>query len=768
MPDVRVEVAFTSGYATPANERTWTDVSSFVELHEGIAITFGRTDERATCDANSLSLTLDNSDGRFTAGLASSPYYPNVKIGRPIRVTAAQVGGPSVSNPTFDVNVSGWTVIGSATFARSTTQAWEGSASGRITLPTAAANAAGVQATMSNLIVGQTYRVALMCFVPTGSPAVGINFGAATTPAASATTTLVNAWQEVELTFTASATTHPLKVFTAGASTAGQFVYLDSVSFASVRFEGYVDAWPIEWLEGVSTYAVARIGASSRMARLGLSNPLISSILQEIGQDSPLALYPLSEPAGATSASDASGNLAPKLNVVGSGPAIVFGSAPGPTIDGLTAAEFRPNGKFLRVDGAALPDTTTACTLEAFALSNLSVAYFSVVNLGNTRDPSVHLELGIDGSLCAFAYVTDSSPAPAPGVMSATGTTVLHGDGETHHLAATVSGTTLRLYVDGILEATVSDADFVFPNVNRLQVGEIYLAGSSDADKTGVVAHVAIYDKALTADRIAAHAGAGLGGLAGDLAVERLDRIAAYGAVPVAERDIDPSATTPMQAIDTSDKTALSLAHMVESTEGGVLFDARDNTFTYVGRLARYGAPAAFTLDMALQQVEAGVRPALDRQGLINDITASTPEGASVRVINQASVDDYGRHAPPDVELLTTDPMQAEAAANWLVNRYGEPRARVPAMTVDVLALPSATQTALLAATVGTRFVVSNWPAQVGGTYDFGFFVEGYTEAIDPESHVIALNVSPAAITDVFILDDAVRGALDGPYPLAY
>lgn len=83
MPDVVVEIAFNAGYNTPAASRTWTDVSAYVELSDRIGIDFGRQDERSTAGANTLTLTLDNTDGRFTAQRAASPYYPNVKIGRP-------------------------------------------------------------------------------------------------------------------------------------------------------------------------------------------------------------------------------------------------------------------------------------------------------------------------------------------------------------------------------------------------------------------------------------------------------------------------------------------------------------------------------------------------------------------------------------------------------------------------------------------------------------------------------------------------------------
>lgn len=85
---LKVEVAFNAGYATAAGSRTWTDITSYVELADGIDIEIGRRDEFTDADANTLSLTLDNSDGRFTPERSSSPYYPNVKLYRPIRVTA--------------------------------------------------------------------------------------------------------------------------------------------------------------------------------------------------------------------------------------------------------------------------------------------------------------------------------------------------------------------------------------------------------------------------------------------------------------------------------------------------------------------------------------------------------------------------------------------------------------------------------------------------------------------------------------------------------
>lgn len=107
MPDVVVEIAFNAGWSTPAASRTWTDVSSYVELEQGIDIGFGRSDELSTADANTLKVVLDNTGGRFTPEYASGANYPNVKVGKPIRVKATRVGGSAVTR--FLGYVDAWT-----------------------------------------------------------------------------------------------------------------------------------------------------------------------------------------------------------------------------------------------------------------------------------------------------------------------------------------------------------------------------------------------------------------------------------------------------------------------------------------------------------------------------------------------------------------------------------------------------------------------------------------------------------------------------------
>lgn len=86
LPVVKVEIAFTTQPDDPSP--VWVDVTSYVRsATDNITITRGRQDRYDTVQPSKLNLTLINRDGRFTPGYVGSPYYPNVKKGRKIRVS---------------------------------------------------------------------------------------------------------------------------------------------------------------------------------------------------------------------------------------------------------------------------------------------------------------------------------------------------------------------------------------------------------------------------------------------------------------------------------------------------------------------------------------------------------------------------------------------------------------------------------------------------------------------------------------------------------
>jgi len=66
----------------------WEDISSKVKMAAGISVNRGRESEVDDPVAvGTVSLALDNSDGRFSPELASSPYFPYVVAGVPVRVS---------------------------------------------------------------------------------------------------------------------------------------------------------------------------------------------------------------------------------------------------------------------------------------------------------------------------------------------------------------------------------------------------------------------------------------------------------------------------------------------------------------------------------------------------------------------------------------------------------------------------------------------------------------------------------------------------------
>lgn len=101
---VKVEIEFTDG--------VWTDVSAYLELGPGATIRYGRTSPYSAPQSASCTLTLDNTDGRFTPlrqtladGTTAHPYYPNVVPRKRLRVSYV-VGG--VTYTRFTGYVKAW------------------------------------------------------------------------------------------------------------------------------------------------------------------------------------------------------------------------------------------------------------------------------------------------------------------------------------------------------------------------------------------------------------------------------------------------------------------------------------------------------------------------------------------------------------------------------------------------------------------------------------------------------------------------------------
>jgi hypothetical protein len=205
----------------------------------------------------------------------------------------------------------------------------------------------------------------------------------------------------------------------------------------------------------------------------------------------------------------------------------------------------------------------------------------------------------------------------------------------------------------------------------------------------------------------------------------------------------------------------------VETTEGGVLFDAGDGTLKFHDRSHRYTQASAFTVALSDGVVTVPLAPLLDDQFVVNDMTATGSTGMTARVTDDDSIDDDpGQTYRQSVDLATSNADEPLQAASWRVGRYAQPMTRVPEVTIHLNKATDALTAAVLAAEVGTKFTLTGLPANAPAS-SMVLFVEGVSERIDAVEHVVTLRTSDAAVFDVWTVEDPVLGAMDET-PLAY
>jgi uncharacterized repeat protein (TIGR01451 family) len=208
----------------------------------------------------------------------------------------------------------------------------------------------------------------------------------------------------------------------------------------------------------------------------------------EVLADSPAGYWRLGETTG-TTAADASGN---GRNGTYHGPTYSLGAAGLIEGDSDRAVSFTDG----RVElPTALSPWSGDFTIEAWARPSQTSSYAALfsreVYLSNG------FRLGQQGSRWAF-WTTESG-----GSVSVVGGTAVVG--QTQHIVVTRTGTAFRLYVDGV-ELANGTGTLVAPS------GGGRIAQVGGAPFRGVVDEVAVYPRALSAARIAAHHQAGRGG----------------------------------------------------------------------------------------------------------------------------------------------------------------------------------------------------------------------------------------------------------------
>lgn len=514
------------------------------------------------------------------------------------------------------------------------------------------------------------------------------------------------------------------------------------------RFVGYINDWRVSWPGKVSSFATCMVSASSRLARLGNTVELKSIVEEAILATEPDVYYTFGDPAGSTRAIEASGGPALQARV---STGYTFGNATGPGTDNLTAVELNSSsGYVFSTSSASAIGATGACYAQGFVLvppaSSAMTLYF--LTNGTTSLSISILSTGeIQAAMLGSVVATATSPAT-------------YEDGETHHFAAIYSGSTFDLYVDGVLVDSDSATSGQATGFRDIFVGGLPAPGTV----TATLAHFSA-GSTLSPTQAAEIASAGLSGLEGQTAAERLEKYAELASVPLGETDFETGQVADLAHIDTTGKTVLAAMREVELTEGGVLFDAPNGDLTFHDRAHRYGAASAFTLSYSSGEVTGALSPVLDDQQMANEASATNSDGVTGRAMNTSSRDTYGPYRA-DFNLATTDPDEPVIRVNWVVNRLATPTVRVSELEILLNTASNATAAGLLSADVGTKLTLSGLPTSAPAS-SMLLFVEGVTESITAEEHRILVRTSPASLYDVVTFDDPAKG-FDSGLPLAY
>lgn len=560
-----------------------------------------------------------------------------------------------------------------------------------------------------------------------------------------------------------------------------------------IRWDGHVDDWALSYDGGTVTNSLVTVSATSRMRLVSTRGALRSFLAEEYLFDSPLLYLPFSDDSAATVLE----NIAPNpyangvFRNIGGGGSFTLGQGTGPPADGSSALVLTPassvSGYFVE---AMMPyftlgspygftieawiNSTTASSVVVDVLSGSKAAVFNLF-----FDASKHIQ-----SIADF------------GGLSAVSSTVV-ANGATRHVAATLAanGTNhvLRLYVDGVQvnSATLANTSLGF-GVDRVRVG----GDGTNFLINGTISHVAAYPTALSATRILAHYQAGWTGFGGERSDQRVARIATYvglaSSIAASRTGVgifddatfglfdstlifggsDTSllelGSATVYGQNTGGQDAPTMLNDVATTENGVIVMTRDGALTMQSRSHRYNRAPSFSIDYDL--IEPDLRFSTDTPYQANLFTATTQDGVSQTARNQASItgDTGVPRADSAPALLTRDPLDAYSKASWVVNRYGSPRPRTPAMSLDLGTLDDAFATRIFPADLGDSFLLTGTSPAWAPVSAAGYFIEDYEETVAPGRHVITWTTSNASTSQVGVFDDPRYGQFDTTLVFAF
>lgn len=796
---------------------TWTDITNRVDMIQGVSITRGASDELSETQPGTATLTLDNQDGALTPGNPNSPYYPYVRRNAPIRISQAVIPARTGSAPyplamladDFDDRVTGpmWTASGGATETAGrmrlplapgvtgsyrTAREWKLAASALTAkLATVPVAGGGSSVSLSLYINAVTSGTRLRWYYSAVSGqlrALSEVGGSDASPTTLTYSPIDHAWLRIRegsglvffetspdgwdwtvrrsLATPAWVTTDTVEVEFAAFRNSGTTDYAEWDLVGAVvrpRFWGMVNEFPVEWEGLASSVTVSATDLFKRLNRLPALRSMLGMEVLTVDTTTgifsfPAAYFPLSEPSESTSAGSVAGSGIGALvsTPAGAGGSLEFGTEGVPET-GESCPTFTPTsatvGWYLAGDlGPQMAADTSSWLTHIQVWIKTSTAGRAICGL---YDPTLdyQLILALNGS----GVLTVESTQDGSALTVATTASGNLANGAWHHIV--YDGGAKRVYVDGAAVGGALVASST-ANIRTLHVGG-YRGGRLF---NGQIAHLSLHLATASVGSVYAVCHDAVTGFSGESADWRVERLARYAGLPSVT--VLGSTHDPIASQGPGGSSVVARLREVESTESGRLYAERDYYgLAYQSRDLRFNPDTVGeTFAISYADVEPGLELADDDQKLVNEIEASRPGGATQTVQAASSIFAFGTYSQ-QLNILKTSDNAVTDAAYWKVLRYANPEPELREVPIEAYTLPEYLD--ILDTDISSYFTVYDLPEQAIAT-ELRVTVEGYTETIKEQSHVIQFRTSTSSQDSVWVIGDPVYGVLGVTSRLSY
>jgi hypothetical protein len=302
----------------------------------------------------------------------------------------------------------------------------------------------------------------------------------------------------------------------------------------------------------------------------------------------------------------------------------------------------------------------------------------------------------------------------------------------------------IRVWVDDIVQfdGTIWDWDIQY------EAGGYSVAIANAFDATQLLANINLIDYAPSQEL----SGARINGV--------LDEIG-WSAT---KRNIDVGSANMVGDAVTSATNAFEYLQTVAQSEPGDLFISKEGDVKFVDRYTEVtGETVAFS-DAGSEITYTGISALIGSELLFNNITVTSSAGTATATSTN-SVEIYGEIDYNLATFVATQP-ELDTLADFLLNRYSEPRYRIEAISINLENLTAPDRAKVLGLDLGDVISVTFTPSGIPPAIVEFTKVIRIDQSIEPQNQIVTLGLE--ALTGVvMVLDNAEFGKLDSGYFLS-